>query len=48
MASQNNDCFVTSKIKIKNSILASNSKITLDENNEEKTFLLGEGTVLSL
>ena len=42
------NCFVTSKIKIKNSILASNSKITLDENNEEKTFLLGEGTVLSL
>tara|TARA_B110000014_G_C20125228_1_gene598772 strand:- start:4002 stop:5066 length:1065 start_codon:yes stop_codon:yes gene_type:complete len=42
------NCFIDSKIKITNSILASNSKITLDENNEEKTFLLGEGTVLSL
>ena len=42
------NCSVESKIKIRNSILASNSKITIDESNDEKTFLLGEGTVLSL
>ncbi len=42
------NCSITSKIKIKNSILASNSKITIDENNDQKTFLLGEGTVISL
>ncbi len=42
------NCFIDNKIKIKNSILASNSKITINENNEEKTFLLGEGTVLEL
>ena len=42
------NCSITSKIKIRNSILASNSKITVDEKNDEKTFLLGEGTVLSL
>ena len=42
------NCSIKSKIKIRNSILASNSKITIDEKNDEKTFLLGEGTVLSL
>jgi len=42
------NCFIDNKIKIKNSILASNSKITINENNEEKTFLLGEGTILEL
>jgi len=42
------NCSVESKIKIRNSILASNSKITIDDKNDEKTFLLGEGTVLSL
>ena len=42
------NCSIESKIKIRNSILASNSKITIDESNDEKTFLLGEGTVLSL
>ncbi len=42
------NCFIDSKTKITNSILASNSKIILDENNEEKTFLLGEGTKISL
>ena len=42
------NCSIESKIKIRNSILASNSKITIDEKNDEKTFLLGEGTVLSL
>ncbi len=42
------NCSIISKIKIKNSIIASNSKITVDEQNDEKTFLLGEGTVLSL
>ena len=42
------NCCIDSKIKIRNSILASNSKITIDEENDEKVFLLGEGTVLSL
>ena len=42
------NCCIASKIKIRNSILASNSKITIDEENDEKVFLLGEGTVLSL
>ena len=42
------NCSIMSKIKIRNSILASNSKITVDENTDEKTFLLGEGTTLSL
>ena len=42
------NCSIVSKIKIRNSILASNSKITVDENTDEKTFLLGEGTTLSL
>ena len=42
------NCSIESKIKIRNSILASNSKITIDKSNDEKTFLLGEGTVLSL
>ena len=42
------NCCIVSKIKIRNSILASNSKITIDEENDEKVFLLGEGTVLSL
>ena len=42
------NCSIESKIKIRNSILASNSKITIDESKDEKTFLLGEGTVLSL
>ena len=38
------NCYVDSKIKIRNSILASNSKITIDEENDEKILLLGEGT----
>jgi len=42
------NCSIESKIKIRNGILASNSKITIDKSNDEKTFLLGEGTVLSL
>jgi len=35
-------------MKIKNSILASNSKISIDKQNDRKVFLLGEGTVISL
>ena len=42
------NCCIDSKIKIRNSILASNSKITIDGENDEKVFLRGEGTVLSL
>ena len=42
------NCFIDSKIKIRNSILASNSKITIDEENDEKILLLGEGTKISL
>ena len=42
------NCCIDSKIKIRNSILASNSKITIDGENDEKVFLLGEGTALSL
>ena len=38
------NCYVDSKIKIRNSILAFNSKITIDEENDEKILLLGEGT----
>jgi hypothetical protein len=35
-------------MKIRKSILASNSIITLDDNNDEKVLLLGEGTKISL
>ena len=42
------NCTIDSDIKIKDSILASNSSITLDNNNNEKVLLLGEGTKISL
>ena len=35
-------------MKIRNSILASNSSITIDNENDEKVLLLGEGTKISL
>ena len=39
---------VDSYMKIRNSILASNSKISVNKQNDKKVFLLGEGTVISL
>ena len=42
------NCLIDSNMKIRNSILASNSSITLDENDDEKILLLGEGTKISL
>ena len=42
------NCCIDSYMKIRNSILASNSKITIDNQNDGKVFLLGEGTVISL
>ena len=42
------NCGIDSHMKIKNSILASNSKISIDKQNDRKVFLLGEGTVISL
>ena len=42
------NCLIDSNMKIRNSILASNSSITLDDNNDEKVLLLGEGTKISL
>lgn len=40
-----NNCNINSDMKIKNSIIAYNSEITMNEqNNDEKKFLLGEGT----
>ena len=44
-----NDCEIDSNIEIKNSIIASNSKISKSEiNQNEKIFLLGEGTKIIL
>ena len=40
------NCTINGKLDIKNSIIASNSKIVKDQN--EKKFLLGEGTQISL
>jgi glucose-1-phosphate thymidylyltransferase len=40
------NCIIEGKLTIKNSIIASNSKIVKDQN--EKKFLLGEGTQISL
>ena len=42
-----NGCKIKSEIKIKNSIIAFNSEID-QSNSEEKVFLLGEGTKISL
>ncbi len=38
------DCMIKGKMKIRNSIISSNSDISLDSKHENKTFLLGEGT----
>ena len=44
-----NNCEINCNIKIKNSIIASNSKITEQKiKHEERIFLLGEGTKISL
>ncbi len=42
-----NDCIINGELRIKNSIIAKHSNI-LDKNNNEKIFLLGEGTKISL
>ena len=43
------NCKITGNIKIKNSIIASNSDILQrNPNNDEKIFLLGEGTKIIL
>ena len=42
------NCIIDSNMKIRNSILASNSSITIDNENDEKVLLLGEGTKISL
>ena len=41
------DCIINGKLDIKNSIIASNSKINKEEKSEKK-FILGEGTQISL
>jgi glucose-1-phosphate thymidylyltransferase len=44
-----NNCTITGKIKITKSIIAANSDIAFEENNQdEKMFLLGEGTKITL
>jgi glucose-1-phosphate thymidylyltransferase len=42
------NCIIDEKIKIRNSIIASNSSIKLNEKNDEKIFLVGEGTKILL
>jgi glucose-1-phosphate thymidylyltransferase len=42
------NCTINGKLTIKNSIIASNSKITKEKNENSKKFLLGEGTQISL
>ena len=42
-----NGCKIKSEIKIKNSIIAFNSEIEQSD-SEEKVFLLGEGTKISV
>jgi glucose-1-phosphate thymidylyltransferase len=42
------NCTINGKLDIKNSIIASNSKITKEQNENNKKFLLGEGTQISL
>jgi NDP-sugar pyrophosphorylase family protein len=41
------NCTINGKLDIKNSIIASNSKIIKEERSEKK-FILGEGTQISL
>lgn len=44
-----NDCIINGELRIKNSIIAKHSSILLErKNNNEKIFLLGEGTKISL
>ena len=42
------NCIVKGKINIINSIIASNSKKIKNQENREKSFLLGEGTQISI
>jgi len=42
------NCNIDEKIKIRKSIIASNSSIQLNKENEEKIFLVGEGTKILL
>ena len=42
------NCIIDGKLNIKNSIIASNSKISRKQNNDDKNFLLGEGTQISI
>ena len=43
------DCIINSPIKIRNSIISSNSQIQIKKNPQnEKIFLLGEGTRIFL
>jgi len=42
------NCTIEGKLDIKNSIIASNSKIIKEQNENSKKFLLGEGTQISL
>lgn len=42
------NCIIEGKLNITNSIIASNSKIIQKQNDDEKNFLLGEGTQISL
>ncbi len=42
------NCIIEGKLDIKNSIIASNSKIIKEQNENSKKFLLGEGTQISL
>jgi glucose-1-phosphate thymidylyltransferase len=42
------NCTINGKLNIRNSIIASNSKITKEQNENNKKFLLGEGTQVLL
>ena len=41
------NCTIESQISLHDSIISSNSKILNDKNNENRTYLLGEGTIIS-
>ena len=41
-------CNINSKTKIKDSIISNNSEILDDSLNDDKVFLLGEGSKISL
>ena len=40
------NCTIESQISLHDSIISSNSKILNDNNNENRTYLLGEGTII--